>query len=51
MNEKKHDGFLSVAVVIAALILFARTSEVMSYFAPMSLNILIGFDVSSVYGE
>lgn len=48
--EKKNDGFLSFAVVIGAGLLFAKTADVMSYFAPGILNSIIGQDVSLLYG-
>lgn len=50
MNDKKDDGFLSFAVVIGALLLFAKTADVMSYFSPTILNDIIGQDVGLLYG-
>lgn len=49
MSENKN-GFLDVAVVLAAAILYVKTAEVLSYFAPETLNAIIGFDVSAIYG-
>jgi hypothetical protein len=49
-NNKTNDGFLSFAVVIGALLLFAKTADVMSYFSPTILNDIIGQDVSLLYG-
>lgn len=49
-DMKKNDGFLSFAVVIGALLLFAKTADVMSYFSPSILNDIVGFNVSIIYG-
>lgn len=49
-NPKNNDGFLNFAVVGAAIVLFPRTADIMSYFSPQILSDIIGFDVSLVYG-
>lgn len=42
--------FADWAVVILAVVLYFKTAEVLAYFAPQSLNNLIGTDVSWLYG-
>jgi hypothetical protein len=42
--------FADWAVVILAIVLYFKTAEVLAYFAPQSLNNLIGTDVSWIYG-
>lgn len=49
-QEHKNDGFLNVAVVVGALILFARTADILAYFSPQMLNDIVGSDVSFLYG-
>lgn len=50
MSNQQNDGFLNAAVVGAAIILFARTADVLSYFSPSILNDIIGSDISLLYG-
>lgn len=49
-NKSGNNGFVSAAVVILSLLLFARTADVLSYFAPTILNMMVGADVSWLYG-
>lgn len=42
--------FADWAVVVLAIILFFKTAEVLAYFAPQSLNDLVGTNVSWLYG-
>lgn len=51
MNKSQGNGFLDIAVVGAAVMLYTKTAEVLSYFAPDSLSQIIGFDVSALYGN
>jgi hypothetical protein len=44
------DKILDWAVIIAALMLFLKTADVLSYFAPTNLNFIVGMDVSWLYG-
>ena len=44
------DKFLDVAAYILALILFAKTADVLGYFSPDWLNGIFGFDISFFYG-
>jgi hypothetical protein len=44
------DRFLDIAAYILALILFAKTADVMGYFSPEWLNGIFGFDVGFLYG-
>lgn len=44
------DKVLDWGVIIAALMLFLKTADVLSYFAPTNLNAIIGMDVSILYG-
>ena len=44
------DKILDWGVIIGALLLFAKTADVLSYFSPAILNDIIGFDVSLIYG-
>src|SRR5262245_46921777 len=53
MNSSKlgsGDKVLDWGVVVAALILFAKTADVLSFFSPAILNDILGFDVSLIYG-
>lgn len=50
MNNRSGDGFMDAAVVGAAIVLFPRTADIMSYFSPTILNDIIGRDVSLIYG-
>jgi hypothetical protein len=51
MSNHKGNGFLDFAVVGAAIMLYVRTAEVLSYFSPIALNKIVGFDVSFIYGN
>jgi hypothetical protein len=44
------DKVLDWGVIIAALMLFLKTADVLSYFAPTNVNAIIGMDVSILYG-
>lgn len=44
------DAVLDWVVIVAAFLLFFRTADILSYFAPSNLNDLFGFDVSLIYG-
>ena len=44
------DKILDWAVIIIAAILFFKTADVMSYFAPENLNYMVGMDISWLYG-
>jgi hypothetical protein len=44
------DKILDWAVIIIAMILFAKTADVMAYFAPESLSFIVGMDISWLYG-
>jgi len=44
------DMVLDFGVAIAALILFAKTADVLSYFSPTNINDLMGFDFGLLYG-
>lgn len=44
------DKILDWIVIIGALIMFIKTADVLSYFAPTNLNAIIGLDVSVIYG-
>ena len=53
MNHSKTgsgDKVLDWGVIIAAVILFFRTADILSYFSPQILNDILGFDVSLIYG-
>jgi hypothetical protein len=54
MNTNKHNGsgdkILDWTVIVAAIILFFKTAEVMSYFAPAILSQIVGMDVSWLSG-
>lgn len=45
--EKKNDAFSSLAIVVCTAILFSRTSDVMSFFAPAWIGIVFGLDANS----
>lgn len=50
MNEKTgSNGFVDASVVVLAGLLFFRTADVLTYFAPPLLSALIGMDVSWLY--
>lgn len=51
MSNNKGNGFLDFAIVGAAIMLYVRTAEVLSYFSPTVLNQIVGFDVSFIYGN
>lgn len=44
------DVVLDWVVVVAAIGLYFKTSDIMSYFSPTNLNDLFGMDVSRIYG-
>lgn len=48
-SKKGSNGFVDAAVVILAILLFFRTADVLTYFAPPLLNSLVGTDVSWLY--
>lgn len=50
MNKGTGDKFLDIAAYILAILLFAKTADVMGYFSPDWLNGIFGLDVSFVYG-
>lgn len=52
MNNKMGTGdkVLDFGIIIAAIITFAKTADVFSYFAPESLSNIVGFDISYIYG-
>jgi len=52
MDNKTGSGdkVLDWGVVIAAMILFPKTADVLSYFSPAILNDIFGFDVYHIYG-
>jgi|GEM_PF-4100026 len=45
------DKVLDWVAFIAALILFAKTADLLSYFSPAILSDILGFDVSLIYGS
>jgi hypothetical protein len=45
------DAILDWAVIGMAIILFFRTADILSYFAPSILTDIFGFDVSLIYGS
>lgn len=49
MNKRGSNGFVDAAVVVLAILLFFRTADVLTYFAPPFLNGLVGQDVSWLY--
>lgn len=50
MKTGNGDKVLDAGVVIAAAILFFRTADVLSVFAPTILNDILGMDVAFIYG-
>lgn len=48
-NKTGRNGFVDVGIVVLAILLFFRTADVLSYFAPGYINNLIGTDVSWLY--
>jgi hypothetical protein len=52
MNRRTGSGdkFLDIAAYILAILLFAKTADVMGYFSPEWLNGIFGLDVSFFYG-
>lgn len=52
MNNKNGSGdkLLDWGVIIAALVLFPKTADILSYFAPQILTAILGFDVALIYG-
>lgn len=51
MNKNgSGDKFLDFAVLGAAVFLFVRTADVLSYFSPSILNDILGFNVNIIYG-
>lgn len=44
------DKIIDAGVVIAAIFLFFKTSDVLAYFAPKSLSDIIGMDIGWLYG-
>lgn len=50
-NNGSGDKWLDFAAYVLAAILFLKTADVLSYFAPQILNLILGFDVSFVYGS
>jgi hypothetical protein len=48
-TKKGSNGFVDAAVVILAILLFFRTADVLTYFAPPLLNDMVGADVSWLY--
>lgn len=50
-NNGSGDKWLDFAAYVLAAILFLKTADVLSYFAPQILNSILGFDVSFVYGS
>lgn len=49
-NIGSGDGFLNWAIVVATILLFFKTADVFSYFAPQMLNDIFQMDVSYLYG-
>jgi hypothetical protein len=50
MDKKKgRNGFIDTAVVVLAILLFFRTADVLTNFAPPILNNLVGADISWLY--
>lgn len=53
MNKSNYgsgDKWLDFAAYTLAAILFLKTADVLSYFAPAILSLIIGFDVAFLYG-
>lgn len=50
-NNGSGDKWLDFAAYVLAAILFLKTADVLSYFAPQILNSILGFDVSFLYGS
>jgi hypothetical protein len=53
MNRTKTgsgDKMIDWIVIVGAILLFTKTAEVLSYFAPTMLNEIFGVDVSILYG-
>jgi hypothetical protein len=44
------DRILDWGVIVAAIILFAKTADVLSYFAPVLLSEILGFEAGILYG-
>lgn len=44
------DKVLDWGVIIAAGVLFPKTADILSYFSPLILNEIFGFNVSLIYG-
>jgi hypothetical protein len=49
MNTTR-DKILDWIIIIAALVLFPKTADLMSYFAPTNVAFILGMDVSWLYG-
>jgi hypothetical protein len=47
--KRGSNGFTDAAVVVLAILLFFRTADVLTYFAPPLLNNMVGMDVSWLY--
>lgn len=50
-NNGSGDKWLDFAAYVLAAILFLKTADVLSYFAPQILNLILGFDVAFIYGS
>lgn len=44
------DKVLDWVMILAALVMFIKTADVLGYFAPVALNGIFGFDVGYLYG-
>lgn len=44
------DKVLDAVMIVAALVMFFKTADVLGYFAPVALNGIFGFDVSYLFG-
>lgn len=49
VNKRGSNGFVDAAVVVLAGLLFFRTADVLTYFAPPLLNDMVGADISWLY--
>jgi hypothetical protein len=49
-HNRSRDKVLDWIIIIAALVLFPKTADLMSYFAPSNMAFILGMDVSWLYG-
>jgi hypothetical protein len=49
-HNRSRDKVLDWIIIIAALVLFPKTADLLSYFAPSNMAYILGMDVSWLYG-